>query len=224
MPLINLTPDEVDDLIYFVRSNDMEGLEFTLSELMTKYDKRASVIIASAVDTFPQEEGGSGCSLFHYAAANGNTRILEHLSNILASAHITTGVPLTEAEIKSAINHANYSGNTPLHWAALNTHLECVKILVNAGADVGIKNEAGHDAIFLAERADWAEQAKAKGRDEARDEDADEEVEITVGEGQGQGQGQAQDAGPKTKGREVVEWLLEFGDPMNPPIPVRDDM
>jgi ankyrin repeat protein len=41
-----------------------------------------------------------------------------------------------------------------LHWAALNGHLAVVKLLVGAGADMWVKNEAGHLAMFEAERAD----------------------------------------------------------------------
>ncbi|KAL4941210.1 hypothetical protein BDV06DRAFT_6947 [Aspergillus oleicola] len=213
MPLVKLTPDETDDLIYCVRAGDQPEMESTISELSDKYQTKASVIIASTIDNFePEEEGGTGCGLFHYAAANGNSDILEWLSFTLASAHKSTEETLTETEIKETINRQNYSGNTPLHWAALNAHIKCVELLVTAGADVSIKNTAGHDAVFLAERADWSAQAQAKGRDEAEDPD---EVEITVG-GEGEGEQAAQDAGPKTKGREVVEWLLANGDPANP--------
>lgn len=41
-----------------------------------------------------------------------------------------------------------------MHWAALNGHLPVVKQLVSAGADMWAKNEAGHLAMFEAERAD----------------------------------------------------------------------
>lgn len=96
---------------------------------------------------------------------------------------------------KNLINHKNHSGNTPLHWAALNTHLGCVKALVEAGADVSLKNDAGLDAVFLAERSAW-------------DADADgEEGEEKGGDGQGEGDGEG-DKGKMSPGREVVEWLL----------------
>ena len=49
------------------------------------------------------------------------------------------------------INAQNYSGNTPLHWASLNGHLEAVKVLVAAGADPAIANKAGHDVVYEAE-------------------------------------------------------------------------
>jgi len=41
--------------------------------------------------------------------------------------------------------------DTPLHWAALNRHLACVKLLVSRGCGCGDTNEVGHDALFEAE-------------------------------------------------------------------------
>lgn len=115
---------------------------------------------------------------------------------------------LDVAQRTAFVNHRNHSGNTPLHWAALNTHLECVKGLVEAGADVAIKNDAGHDAVFLAERAAWSAAAEEEGD---VDENAEEpqEIEMTVGEEQGEGEGEKQaDTGEMSAGRQVVEWLL----------------
>jgi ankyrin repeat protein len=57
----------------------------------------------------------------------------------------------TEKPASELINATNDAGNSPLHWAALNGHLECVKLLIQAGADVTIINRAGHDAVFEAE-------------------------------------------------------------------------
>lgn len=51
------------------------------------------------------------------------------------------------------VNVPNSSGNTSLHWAALNGHLEAVKLLVDSGADVLAKNNAGHDVAYEAELA-----------------------------------------------------------------------
>lgn len=112
---------------------------------------------------------------------------------------------LDAAQRAAFVNHRNYSGNTSLHWAALNTHLECVKALVESGADVTVKNDAGHDAVFLAERAAWSASAEEVNEDEEM-----QEIELTIGEGEGEGEGQGeqQPAGEMSAGRQVVEWLL----------------
>lgn len=51
----------------------------------------------------------------------------------------------------STLNVQNASGNTPLHWASLNGHLEAVKILIAAGADPSVTNQAGHNCVYEAE-------------------------------------------------------------------------
>lgn len=50
-----------------------------------------------------------------------------------------------------SLNLQNSSGNTPLHWAALNGHLPAVKLLIEAGADPTVMNKAGKDAVYEAE-------------------------------------------------------------------------
>jgi hypothetical protein len=88
--------------------------------------------------------------------------------------------------------------------------LECVKGLVEAGADVAIKNDAGHDAVFLAERAAWSAAAEEEGDVDENSEEP-QEIEMTIGEEQGEGEGEGEkqaDAGEMSAGRQVVEWLL----------------
>lgn len=108
------------------------------------------------------------------------------------------------------VSHKNHSGNTPLHWAALNTHLECVKALVAAGADVTVKNQQGFDAAFLAERAEWSganaarEEGGGGGGDGASTQtESNGDVEMKDG---------AEKEAPMTEGLKVVEFLLAFED------------
>lgn len=55
------------------------------------------------------------------------------------------------------LNEQNAAGNTALHWAALNGHLECVKVLLEQGGDPTITNQRGHDAVYEAEINDRSE-------------------------------------------------------------------
>ena len=65
---------------------------------------------------------------------------------------------------------------------------------MEAGADVNLKNDAGHDAAFLAERAEWS-----KGGDDAP---ASEQAA-------GGDTGESAPVPPMTEGLKVVELLLE---------------
>ena len=71
-------------------------------------------------------------------------------------------LPLLFPTIISAQNH---SGSTPLHWAALNSHLDIAQKLVQhplgPGRDlIEIKNIAGRSPLGEAELAGWEEGAK----------------------------------------------------------------
>jgi hypothetical protein len=128
---------------------------------------------------------------------------------------------LNPEDFAAFINYRNYTGNTPLHWAALNTHLDCVKVLIEAGADISLKNDAGHDALFLAERADWSV-VDEEDNDDGNNNN-EEEIEIEIG-----GNEQKDDdkpAPPPTKARMVVEWLLscDKGAGFEGPVSKQDD-
>ncbi|EME81905.1 uncharacterized protein MYCFIDRAFT_138563 [Pseudocercospora fijiensis CIRAD86] len=131
-----LTFDEIDDLLYFTRVNEVQDLQQTITELIQKYQCEAKDVLSAAID--PE----SGNTVLHFCSANGFTELLRSF--------LSQNVP-------SLVNHGNNEGNTPLHWAAYNGHLAIVKLLVENGADMWAKNKAGHLAMFEAERADKSE-------------------------------------------------------------------
>ncbi|KAK3658847.1 ankyrin repeat-containing protein [Elasticomyces elasticus] len=141
MHTITLTVDEVDDLLYFTRANEADDLHQTINELTQKYSCNAQEVLEAGID--PE----NGNSVLHYCSANGLTELLPTLLSQLKSSDVA-------ANQVQLINRQNALGNTSLHWAAYNGHLAVVKMLLEAGADMWIKNAAGHLAMFEAERAD----------------------------------------------------------------------
>lgn len=136
MHTVQLTFDEIDDLLYFTRANEVQDLQQTITELSQKYSCEAKDVLSAAID--PE----SGNTVLHFCSANGFTELLQSFLSHNAS---------------SLVNHGNKEGNTPLHWAAYNGHLPIVKLLVENGAEIWTKNKAGHLAMFEAERADKSE-------------------------------------------------------------------
>lgn len=156
--LLELTLDDIDDLIYFTRVNEPEDLKSTISALAQKHNCREGDIINAAIDP------NSSNSLLHYCSANGLIDLLKGFLDQLGVQR--QPLPATEssddwkdfnptvASDEHLINKQNAQGNTPLQWAAYNGHVDVVKALVSAGANMWIKNAAGHLAMFEAERAD----------------------------------------------------------------------
>ena len=161
MSTLSLHAEELDDLTYYARAGDLVALKATITQISSSYSCPQDTILAATLDEDDDRpELSSGCCLLHWPAANGNEAILSYLLSLLSSKPDSTDGPLKSTS--TLINHKNKSGNTPLHWAALNGHLSCVKELVNAGADPLITNNAGHDALYEADSS-----AKEGGREVA---------------------------------------------------------
>lgn len=152
-------PDEdaIDEILYLARANEASELASFLAELSTQSKRSSAELVTAAVDSFTKN------SALHYAVANGHIGMRPCIG--LRSMQLTQIADIikllfsfgSEKPAKELINAINDAGNTPLHWAALNGHLECVKLLIQAGADVTIINRAGHDAVFEAEINDKKE-------------------------------------------------------------------
>lgn len=148
---VRLTEDEIDDILYIARANEAEELDPYISQVSQAHNNASKAdILGSAVDS------ESGNTAIHYASANGHTDLLQRL---LAYLPDTQQQPSQQAGARTAtlpadhfLNRPNTLGNTALHYASLNGHLDSIKALIAHGADASILNKAGYDCVFEAER------------------------------------------------------------------------
>ncbi|KAK5126528.1 hypothetical protein LTR08_004669 [Meristemomyces frigidus] len=175
--------DEVDDLLYFARANEAQDLQQSITELAQKYQCEPRHVLEACVD--PE----TGNTVWHYCSANGFAELLRRLLALLQN-----GAEDGKTVGSLLLNARNRQGNTALHWAAYNGHLEVVKLLLAAGADMWVKNAAGHLAMFEAERADKSGVVQflleAGGREVERtgtegQASAEDEVDVPDGEASG---------------------------------------
>jgi hypothetical protein len=175
-----LPPDDVDELIYLTRTNSLADLTDLVTTLSTTHACTPRTVLASAID-IDADGLGSQSSLLHYAAGNGHLETINYLLGLLVdgpapqrdesqqtSNSSDDAAPALSTSTQQhphphwLLNHKNVSGNTALHWAAMNGHLDVVVALVRAGADARVRNEAGRDCIVE------AEVSASNGRSEAQ--------------------------------------------------------
>lgn len=177
-----LAADEIDDLLYFTRVNEAQELQQTITELAQKYQCLAGDVLEAAIDS------ESGNTVLHYCSANGLAELLQMLLTLFDAGESNKAGGKAVGSL--LFNTQNKEGNTPLHWAAYNGQLAVVKMLLGAGANMWVKNAAGHLAMFEAERADKNEVVQhlleAGGREVERtgmEGQASPEDEVEVQEG-----------------------------------------
>jgi ankyrin repeat protein len=122
--ITEMTPELIDDFVYLCRVGD--DIQELLSQVPVKWRKE---LILSTND--------HGLNSLFAVCGNGYelhlVQFLEYLS-------------------VEDINQQNKEGNTPLHWACLNGHLEMVKKLLELGCNPLIRNQNGMSAATLAEQ------------------------------------------------------------------------
>ena len=105
-------------------------------------------------------------------------------------------LPLVSPDL---IVHRNHAGSTPLHWAAVNRHLDVVQTLVGfptgPGVDmIDIKNDAGRSPLGEAELAGWDEVAQwfvqvmnlGEVKEDVEDRDPSQAIEVEIQDADGQ--------------------------------------
>ena len=157
----SLSEEDIDDLLYFARTNSLSDLQETLSNLSTSRSApppslQPLLLLSHAVDP------STGNSALHMASANGHVEIINYILSLFSDPDSNPGLEQGGGggSKNELLNMQNKAGNTALHYASLNGHLSAVQALITAGADHGIQNSAGHEAALEAERAEKAEVAE----------------------------------------------------------------
>ena len=150
--LFTINTDDIDDLLYLARLGETTDLKAAIDLIAKTLSATPHTILTAAVD----KESGNG--LLHMASANGHVGLFSWTFRVICG--YTTNndldtlkelLTLSASSQAISLNLQNASGNTPLHWAALNGHLPAVKLLIEAGADPSVINRAGKDAVYEAE-------------------------------------------------------------------------
>ncbi|XP_068718120.1 mitochondrial disaggregase-like [Montipora capricornis] len=110
-----------------------------------------------------------GWTPLHVAAINGSERcmtlLIEAGADVNAKEEFTTPFKMAQKKHMRSFDvifmreddfsdklhqRANFNGFTPLHYAALADSRECVRCLIDAGADPTLKDSSGHTAVEYA--------------------------------------------------------------------------
>lgn len=78
---------------------------------------------------------------------------LSKLSYAIAEGDLALFRDILSYEPESLLNEADYSGSVPLHVAATGPNLEILRLLLQKGASVHVRNKAGRTPLFLAANA-----------------------------------------------------------------------
>ena len=110
-------------------------------------EKIVTSLIAMGAEITHQANTSEKESLFHTAALNGNTDILEKL---LSSEIVFKNKDGHTLDNHKDVNSKSKKGNTCLHLAVLEGHLDTVIFCVDRKADVQIQDNNRNTAVHLA--------------------------------------------------------------------------
>ncbi|KAI0645111.1 cytoplasmic protein [Trametes meyenii] len=195
------TSEDLEELLLSCRYGDVEDTQ----QFVDKFGPEA---LATARDD-------NGNTVLHMVSANGHTGSVTISFAGSSTAVLPWGSKLTCARCvtdaldyllpllpPSLLAERNNAGSTPLHWAALNSHLSVAQKLVQfpggPGVDlIDIKNSAGRSPLGEAETVGWEEGAKwfvqvmnlddgTQEEEEVQPAEAVQDIEVEIQDAEGQ--------------------------------------
>ena len=127
----------------------------------------SKILIAKCKRYLLMDPDHDGNTPLHEAAISGHSLMLKDLIKKLRGARMCS----------DEVNKTNHSGNTPLHLAFQFDHPEIVDLLVKAGADQTIKNNAQLTASELGAKLERGESLDILKQDKGEDAEAKEVLE-----------------------------------------------
>ncbi|KAJ3102032.1 hypothetical protein HDU97_000874 [Phlyctochytrium planicorne] len=127
-------------------------------------DLLATAVLAlrSRSDPFMMADDEGQTPIHHASRSGAPENVLKRIltfplpseSGSSKSKKVKNQMPTTanDATLQERLEARDLGGRTPLHWAAMNGHRGVVKVLVDFGADVAVKDLAGEDPVTVAER------------------------------------------------------------------------
>ena len=148
--------------------NARTDLGFTPLHLAALYSPTAVALLLMEHGADIHAKAAEGETALHFAAMAGNTELVTHLLQADADVHAQeadgmtplsrtayyTDSPETLRQLVQAgaelCPHISPLGNTPLHYAAMSGNMGNLKMLLESGLDINLRNTAGHTALLWA--------------------------------------------------------------------------
>jgi ankyrin repeat protein len=154
--------DGVTPLMAIASNGNEEGFDLVLDALKMK-------MLAEELTKFINKFSYSGGSTVMFATAGGHEAATKKLLELGADINaIAKATPEYLEKLKKLIaegtvqeEEPHVDGVTALHVAAQAGHLDVVNMVIEAGADVTIKDEEGRTALLLAIKGNYGEVASA---------------------------------------------------------------
>ncbi|KFM72269.1 Serine/threonine-protein phosphatase 6 regulatory ankyrin repeat subunit B, partial [Stegodyphus mimosarum] len=145
---VSVDADEYNKALFYASKNYMTPLQIAAAN---GYLNCVQILIEYGADVNAKDR--FDVTAMHMAAEKGNHLCLKALLDANADCCLPT--KFSKSGCYTAVPHLG--GTTPLHLAASNNHIDCVKELIQYGADYNAVDERGRTSLYIAAKAGYEE-------------------------------------------------------------------